>query len=143
MNRNIFGGNSNLPPGVRVSDIPGNRPEDEAWENIYNNFWDKERLTTTHIGIRITEAEYDAMEKLFYPKATDRRMVKAAEVIDNYIMAAIEYGMEVGNREQADNQEQNRFYETRFITETLEKAGTAQEVIDKVTKILKGDYETP
>ena len=25
---------SNLPPGVSVSDIPGNRPEDEAWEKL-------------------------------------------------------------------------------------------------------------
>ena len=25
---------SNLPPGVSVSDIPGNRPEDEAWERL-------------------------------------------------------------------------------------------------------------
>lgn len=24
----------NLPPGVSVSDIPGNRPEDEAWERL-------------------------------------------------------------------------------------------------------------
>ena len=25
-------GGSNLPPGCRTSDIPGNRPEDFAWE---------------------------------------------------------------------------------------------------------------
>ena len=24
----------NLPPGVNVSDIPGNRPEDEEWDNV-------------------------------------------------------------------------------------------------------------
>ena len=27
---------SNLPPGVRLSDIPGNRPEDERWDNIHD-----------------------------------------------------------------------------------------------------------
>ena len=48
MSRHLFGWD--LPPGVSVSDIPGNRPEDEAWENIYENFWDKERLTTTLRG---------------------------------------------------------------------------------------------
>lgn len=25
----------NLPPGVSISDIPGNRPEDEAWDKLY------------------------------------------------------------------------------------------------------------
>ncbi len=135
MNRNIFGGNSNLPPGVRVSDIPGNRPEDEACERIYDKFWDKERLTTTHIGIQITEKEYAEMDKLYNGKHND--------VIDRYIMAAIEYGMEVGNRQAEDCHQENRFYETQFITEALEKAGISQEIIGKVTKILKGDYETP
>ena len=26
---------SNLPPGVRDCDLPGNRPEDEAWERVH------------------------------------------------------------------------------------------------------------
>lgn len=135
MNRNIFGGNSNLPPGVRVSDIPGNRPEDEAWERIYDKFWDKERLTTTHIGTQITEKEYAEMDKLYNSKHN--------EVIDSYIMAAIEYGMEVGQKQADTNSQENRYYETRHITETLEKAGISQEVIGKVEKILGGDYDTP
>lgn len=135
MNRNIFGGNSNLPPGCRVSDIPGNRPEDEAWERIYDKFWDKERLTTTHIGIQITEKEYAEMDKLYNGKHND--------VIDQYIMAAIEYGIEVGNRQAEDYRLENKYYESRFIQETLEKAGISQEVIDKVIDILDGKYETP
>lgn len=28
---------SNLPPGCSVSDIPGNRPEDEAWELLFDD----------------------------------------------------------------------------------------------------------
>jgi hypothetical protein len=28
-----------LPPGVRVSDIPGNRPEDQAAEAFYENMY--------------------------------------------------------------------------------------------------------
>jgi len=51
MSRGIFGWD--LPPGVCLSDIPGNRPEDEEWEQIVDHFWDKERLTKTHNGIRI------------------------------------------------------------------------------------------
>ncbi len=133
MSRHPFGWD--LPPGVQVSDIPGNRPEDEAWERIYDNFWDKERLTTTHIGIQITDKEYAEMDKLYNGKHND--------VIDRYLMAAIEYGMEVGQKQSDANQQQNRFYETRHIIETLEKAGISQEVIDKITKILGGNYDTP
>ncbi len=80
-----------LPPGVSVNDIPGNRPEDEVWENIYDNFWDKERLTKTHNGIRINEKEYEQMDKLY--------LTKGAEMIDSYITAAIEYGMEIGEKQ--------------------------------------------
>lgn len=28
----------NLPPGVNISDIPGNRPEDEIWEKEVDKF---------------------------------------------------------------------------------------------------------
>ncbi len=132
MSDRIFGWD--FPPGVRASDIPGNRPEDETWERIYDNFWDKERLTTTHIGIRITEKEYAEMDKLYNGKYTD--------VIDDYIMAAIEYGMEIGQKQSDDTNKENRFYETNFIRETLEKAGISQEVIGKITDILGGNYES-
>jgi hypothetical protein len=111
--RGIFESGFNLPPGCRVSDIPGNRPEDEEWENIYNKFWDKDRLTKTHIGVRVSQEEYDLMEWLFNPKTTNKKMLKASEVIDNYIMAAIEYGMEVGENKERLNQEENRFFESQ------------------------------
>lgn len=28
----------NLPPGVGPRDLPGNRPEDEAWERLLSRF---------------------------------------------------------------------------------------------------------
>lgn len=28
---------SDLPPGCSASDIPGNRPEDEAWDNLFDD----------------------------------------------------------------------------------------------------------
>ncbi len=141
MGHGIFGWD--LPPGCRISDIPGNRPEDEAWERIYDNFWDKERLTKTHIGVKITEQEYDLMEKLFNPKTTNKRLIKASEVIDNYIMAAIEYGIEVGNNQAEGIRLENKYYETRFIEETLEKGGISEDIIKKVSDILGGNYGTP
>jgi len=107
---NIFGGGSNLPPGCRVSDIPGNRPEDGIWEAIYDRFYDKERLTKTHTGVRITEAEYLQMDELYdNPELID--------VIDNYIMAAIEYGMEIGTQQAHDAQEENKYYEAQWHEE--------------------------
>jgi len=38
---NMFGGNSNLPPGCSINDIPGNRPEDIATEQAEDNLLDK------------------------------------------------------------------------------------------------------
>jgi len=129
----IFGWD--LPPGVSANMIPGNRPEDEAWETIFDNFWDKERLTTTHIGIRITEKQYEQMDKLYNSKLS--------ELIDDYISAAIEYGMELGNKEAEDIRLANKYYETRFVDDILEKAKVPNEVVKKVLDILNGNYETP
>jgi hypothetical protein len=33
---------SNLPPGVSDSDIPGNRPEDQEWDNLWDWLGDKD-----------------------------------------------------------------------------------------------------
>jgi len=99
----IFGWD--LPPGCRVSDIPGNRPEDEEWDAIIDMFFDKERLTKTHTGIRITEIEYLQMEELYDNP-------DLSNVIDSYILAAIEYGMEIGTQQAHDAREENKYYES-------------------------------
>lgn len=138
-NRHLFGWD--LPPGVRVSDIPGNRPEDDAWESIYDEFWDKERLTTTHNGISISKDEYEAMDKIW--KSNSKANKELTDLIDDYIMAAIEYGLEIGQKQAEATNQENRFYENRYITEALEKAGISQETIDKVEKILGENHETP
>lgn len=93
---NIFGGNSNLPPGYRVSDIPGNRPEDEAWEIIYDNFWNKERIKNRKYGIPISDKESKAMDALYSDP-------QYSEAVDAYISMAIEYGMEIGTKEAIEN----------------------------------------
>jgi len=114
MDRRIFGWD--LPPGVRVSDIPGNRPEDEAWEKITLGFYEG----------KLTKEEWEKIESFI-------------EIVDK----AIEYGIEVGNKQAEDIRLENRFYETNFIREALENAVVPNEVIKKVTDILGGNYETP
>jgi hypothetical protein len=93
---NIFGGNSNLPPGCRVSDIPGNRPEDAEWEIIYDNFWNKERIKNRKYGIMISDKESKAMDTLY----SDLQYLDA---VDAYISMAIEYGIEIGLKESLEN----------------------------------------
>lgn len=60
-------GLSNLPPGCSVSDIPGNRPEDEAWDKWFDseigNLWDS-HLDTMNIDIQaFLKAKYS--DKLY------------------------------------------------------------------------------
>ncbi len=111
MSHGIFGWD--LPPGCRVSDIPSNRPEDARWEGIYDAFWDKERLTKTTTGTRITEEEYAKMDKIW--RSDSKANMGLVDLIDTYVTAAIEFGMELGRKEERE----------------------------RVMKILGGDYETP
>ena len=130
MSRSIFGWD--LPPGCRVSDIPGNRPEDEAWEAIYDGFWDKERLTNTHVGTRVSEEAYNKMDKIW--KSNSKVNQALVELIDNYIMAAIEYGIELGEKAGISTAEENKYYEQQFLEQLLRKEGISQEVIDKIAE---------
>ncbi len=107
MPHSIFGWD--LPPGCGVSDIPGNRPEDGAWENIYDTFWDKERLTKTHTGIRINDKEYEQMDKLYKSKLS--------EMLDDYIMAAIEYGMDLGRQEAVESARESKGWDSLYHQE--------------------------
>lgn len=100
MSREIFGWD--LPPGVRASDIPGNRPEDEAWERITLGFYEG----------KLTKEEWGKIEPF-------------VEIVDK----AIEYGIEVGQRQAEDIRLENKHYETSFVIETLEKSGVSQEMV--------------
>ena len=79
---------SNLPPGCNVSDIPGNRPEDEKWENIIDTFWSKDRTPKKNRILRIASTAL-------------------VELLDE----AIEYGIEVGKQEQIESDRENAYYE--------------------------------
>ena len=89
MNRGMFGWD--LPPGVSVSDIPGNRPEDVEWEKIIEDFLDEERIKNRKYGILVTEKEIKLMDSLYASK-------KWSGCVDAYIQMAIEYGMELGRK---------------------------------------------
>ncbi len=81
MSHSIFGWD--LPPGCRVSDIPGNRPEDERWEAIMEGFYDG-----THISDETWKKFEDA---------------KLDSDLDETITKAIEYGMELAQKETSEN----------------------------------------
>lgn len=89
MGRNIFGWD--LPPGCRISDIPGNRPEDEKWEAIINGFWDKKDRK---------EDKKNALKD-------------APQVYVDLINEAIDYGIDIGFKQAKADEEENKFYEER------------------------------
>lgn len=120
MSHSIFGWD--LPPGCRVSDIPGNRPEDEEWEKITEGFWD---------GKHCSDEVYHKFEKA----KLDNDLI---DIVDK----AIEYGMGIGQKEADTCRQENQYYESRFVEEILEKDKVPQVTIDKVIHIIKGDYET-
>lgn len=97
MGRKIFGWD--LPPGVRVSDIPGNRPEDEKWEAILNGFWEKK------------------------DRKQDEQLVldEAAQVYVDLIDEAIEYGIEIGGKQAKEDEEENKYYYSQYKEPFKEK----------------------
>ena len=100
----LFGGGSNLPPGCLVSDIPGNRPEDQMWESIVENFWDKKRIAKHRLNLSTRSKR--VMGHIFrrhkFPDMPSQREYALQDCINEYIEMAIEYGMELGER-RADN----------------------------------------
>ena len=84
----------NLPPGVRASDIPGNRPEDEEWERIVYGFY----------GIALFEDERKVFDTLSHAQ-------------ESLLEKAIEYGIELGREEQKLIEAENKLYEDRANSE--------------------------
>lgn len=85
MGRGLFGWD--LPPGCKVSDIPGNRPEDEAWDKMMDTFFQQTSFT---------EAEKKVIDE---------------QVVVDIITKAIEYGIEIGVKQAKADEEENKFYE--------------------------------
>ena len=100
--RNIFGDGSNLPPGCSVNDIPGNRPEDEAWEKITTDFWEGEHCS-------------DELWKKFSDVKLDSDLM---DIVDK----AIEYGMELGRQEQLATEKEADHYAIKWLREEISNA---------------------
>ena len=77
-----------LPPGVSANMIPGNRPEDEAWEKLEEEFY----------------ASLDTV---------DMEIVDTTAGIGDIVTQALTYGIELGKEQQRRIEEENKFYEER------------------------------
>jgi hypothetical protein len=65
---------TNLPPGVTVNMIPGNRPEDLMWERMVDRVY---LMTVTELHDKLT-AERAAMLDTWIHELADKRMDDAA-----------------------------------------------------------------
>jgi hypothetical protein len=81
--------NSNLPPGVSLGMIPGNRPEDEAWEALQVAIWE---------GLAAKGLDDAANEISSRNRAAD-------DVFDALIEEAYRLGQEHGSAEALANRE--------------------------------------
>lgn len=66
----------NLPPGVTDSMLPGNRPEDEAWEYYCETKRPNEIWSETHHGA-VIPSDWNAMD--FYKKEGHEEFTKAID----------------------------------------------------------------
>lgn len=85
--RNIFG--YDLPPGCRLSDIPGHSDEEYAWECIEEEFYNKNKFNPNELKL------VDPLD----------------ESVASIVMKAIVYGMELGKNEQRMIEAENLYYE--------------------------------
>jgi len=97
----IFGWD--LPPGCSINDIPGNRPEDVKWEAIIDNFFDAKRIKERKFGIQITNEDTKIMDEVY-------KIGKYSGAVDSYIQMAIEYGIELGRKQEQEYQTEAVMY---------------------------------
>lgn len=94
MSRHPFGWD--LPPGVRVSDMPRNRPEDEA---IEDGFYQESRFTPEQW------------------KFLESKHRLAQQHLCDVLRKAIDYGIDIGQKQADVCNQENRFYESRYHQE--------------------------
>jgi len=95
MGRGIFGWD--LPPGVHLSDIPGNRPEDVEWEKVVERFYK---------DTGFSKSEKELIE---------------APGVDDIVCLAIGFGIKVGNERAKSIEEENRYYQSEYKRPFKEK----------------------
>jgi len=87
---------SNLPPGCRESDIPGSRPEDEAWEKLLDEF----HATLGH----------------------DEAILYNQLVIQDLVEEAIQFGLDKGRQECELSNKESDFYCSEYLKKEILRA---------------------
>lgn len=120
MGHGIFGWD--LPPGVSVSDIPGNRPEDGRLEEIELGFYEN---TEINGRIRFTPEEWKYLGSK-----------KRTTHLEDIIWKAIDYGMEIARDEEHSNNQANKVFERQAVEQAFEDSKTLEEAQTKVLEYL-------
>lgn len=115
---------NNLPPGVRVTDIPGNRPEDEWHDKCINAAAEElplrfEEAVDLLVQIRSTSdaSEFaDACNKLvnLFEPSTEYEIEKKYErrdILDRFLSSIEDAGIEAGYFENPPEQEYEADYD--------------------------------
>jgi len=127
MPHSIFGWD--LPPGCSINDIPGNRPEDGYWEELFLHFLDEKRIKERKFGIKVSDEETALITKLYNDP-------KYSSAIDAYLQMAIEFGIEVGEKQSEEALCENKYYEEQYLQQEFEKLRLSQDIIAKIFVII-------
>jgi viroplasmin and RNaseH domain-containing protein len=120
MSRGIFGWD--LPPGVSVSDIPGNRPEDGRLEEIELAFYEN---TETNGRKRFTPEEWKYLGSK-----------KRTTHLEDIIWKAIEYGMDIAREETRCEIQSNKVFDKLAVMHAFEDVKTLDNAKKKVIEYL-------
>jgi len=116
MSRGMFGWD--LPPGCSVNDIPGNRPEDIAAEEISMGFWEgKDRF----------EKEYCSKE--LWDKIDS--VNEASELVER----AIQYGIEIGEKRAREDSRWTSQCVHSGVIGILRENNVDEKIIEKIEEL--------
>jgi len=85
-------GTSNLPPGVNAADIPGNHPEDEAWDKLIDEF---------------------------HSTLSDSQNLFPSLCHDSIVEKAIQFGLDKGRQECELSNKESDFYCSEFLKKEI------------------------
>lgn len=128
-----------LPPGCRITNIPGNTSEDEKQESIEFGFY--ENKEDKFKQKRFTPAEWKYLGS-----------INRTKHLEDIIWKAIEYGIDVGIQEEKDCQQENKYeerqlkdYQNERIRNRFKyyrnKISELTEVIDSLNNLLEQSKE--
>ncbi len=120
MSHGIFGWD--LPPGVSVSDIPGNRPEDCRLEEIELGFYENKK---TNGRKRFTPEEWKYLSSK-----------KRTQHLEDIIWKAIDYGMDIARDEANSDNQANKVFDRQAVDQAFDDSKTVEEAKEKVLEYL-------